>query len=349
MLRCFLVSAAVVAMSLQLADTSCTGSPCQIASHCRSKWGWCGTASSYCNAESSWTAACDSPSTTASPKTSGFLSSTTTTSTTVTTQPVVGSCAGEPCLVPSLCRSEWGFCGSSTAHCNAESTWTSACNGQHRTTTSSTTTQTSSDTMPQANTTTITVANVTLCTGSGWTVHWASGSPPECLDWKAIADVWKQAAGNASNACDAVVLAPGEAEPCTSGPGVKVHSVGHTPDPTTGEVALGIWQALPSWYLQDGQYARNAFPDIPANFSLELAADPCKQAYITERIRDAHCFKPWDNDGPIEGAPSFCNSGWTGNLPPSRGGATQPGQPLYYTNNEKYNAMVQANGLSTCQ
>jgi hypothetical protein len=218
------------------------------------------------------------------------------------------------------------------------------------TTAAETTTATVATTTTAATTTaTTSTASVALCTGSGWTVSWASGSPPECLDWKEIADVWKQASGNPNNACDAVVLAPGEAEPCPSGPGVKVHSIGHRPDPATGEFALGIWQALPSWYLKDGQFALNAFPDIPVDFASQLGADPCKQAYITERIRDAHCFKPWDKDGPIEGAPSFCNSGWTGNLPPSRGGATPTGHPLYYTNNAKYKAMVEANGLITCQ
>jgi len=85
--------------------------------------------------------------------------------------------------------------------------------------------------------------------------------------------------------------------------------VGHTPDPSTGEVALGIWQALPSWYLKDGEFAKNAFPDIPADFASQLGADPCKQAYITERIRDVHCFKPWDKDGPIEGCQAFATPG----------------------------------------
>lgn len=126
-------------------------------------------------------------------------------------------------------------------------------------------------------------------------------------------------------------------------------SKGHRADPATGEFALGIWQALPSWYLADGEFARNAFPDIPSSFASELATDPCKQAYITERIREAHCFQPWDKDGPIEGAPHFCNSGWTGNLPESRGGATPEGEPPYYTNNDKYLAMVKADGLITCQ
>merc|ERR1712151_1329960 len=34
---------------------SCTGAPCEVASYCRSKWGYCGPGSSYCNAEATWT------------------------------------------------------------------------------------------------------------------------------------------------------------------------------------------------------------------------------------------------------------------------------------------------------
>jgi hypothetical protein len=164
---------------------------------------------------------------------------------------------------------------------------------------------TTTTTLVETSAATTTISSDSLCTGSGWTVHWGTGSTPECVDWKELSDIWKQASGNQSNACDAIVLAAGEAEPCPSGPGVKVHSIGHRPDPASGEFALGIWQALPSWYRKDGQFALNAFPDIPADFASHLGTDPCKQAYITERIRDAHCFKPWDRDGPIEGAPIF--------------------------------------------
>jgi hypothetical protein len=34
-----------------------------------------------------------------------------------------GSCSGEPCNDASYCRSEWGYCGVSADHCNAQSTW----------------------------------------------------------------------------------------------------------------------------------------------------------------------------------------------------------------------------------
>jgi len=36
--------------------SSCSGQPCAVASHCRSKWGYCGASDDYCNADSTWTA-----------------------------------------------------------------------------------------------------------------------------------------------------------------------------------------------------------------------------------------------------------------------------------------------------
>merc|ERR1712014_188636 len=67
--------------------------------HCRSKWGFCGSSSNYCNEKSTWTrSGCSSP--------------------------AQGSCAGEPCSDASLCRSKWGYCGSGSVYCNAESVWT---------------------------------------------------------------------------------------------------------------------------------------------------------------------------------------------------------------------------------
>merc|ERR1712048_178723 len=40
-------------------------------------------------------------------------------------EPTPRSCTGEPCVDASHCRSKWGYCGASSAHCNSESTWTS--------------------------------------------------------------------------------------------------------------------------------------------------------------------------------------------------------------------------------
>jgi len=35
-------------------DGGCIGDPCSTQSHCRSKWGWCGTTTNHCNSESLW-------------------------------------------------------------------------------------------------------------------------------------------------------------------------------------------------------------------------------------------------------------------------------------------------------
>merc|ERR1712048_8290 len=81
--------------------TSCIGEPCSDPTHCRSKWGSCGSGSAYCNAESIWKpTGCSSP------------------------DAATGSCTGEPCSDASHCRSKWGHCGSTAAYCNADSTWT---------------------------------------------------------------------------------------------------------------------------------------------------------------------------------------------------------------------------------
>lgn len=36
----------------------CNGTPCDDASRCRSKWGYCGTGDAFCNVDSTWTPAC---------------------------------------------------------------------------------------------------------------------------------------------------------------------------------------------------------------------------------------------------------------------------------------------------
>jgi len=43
--------------------------------------------------------------------------------TTVLTTTVVGACSGEPCDREDTCRSQWGFCGVTTDHCNDKSLW----------------------------------------------------------------------------------------------------------------------------------------------------------------------------------------------------------------------------------
>jgi len=79
-------------------DGTCSGTSCLDVTQCRSRWGFCGSTSQYCNAASSWKASGCRPAGTS-------------------------SCPGEPCSSLALCRSEFGFCGSSPQHCNQESTW----------------------------------------------------------------------------------------------------------------------------------------------------------------------------------------------------------------------------------
>lgn len=51
-----------------------------------------------------------------------------------------GSCSGAPCSDVTLCRSKWGYCGSSSEHCNAQSTWKAGgCSSIGSTSTTSTT------------------------------------------------------------------------------------------------------------------------------------------------------------------------------------------------------------------
>uniref|UniRef100_A0A0G4GP66 Histidine kinase n=1 Tax=Chromera velia CCMP2878 TaxID=1169474 RepID=A0A0G4GP66_9ALVE len=160
---------------------NCSGLPCSDPSHCRSQWGYCGSSSTYCNVDSTWSPSCLSPTTTTTTTTSTTSTTTTTTTTTttaVTTTPtttsttttttttstttsapttatttttttapttttstsaVIGSCTGEPCTDPSHCRSQWGYCGASSAYCNADSVWSPPCSGTSPSTTTTTT------------------------------------------------------------------------------------------------------------------------------------------------------------------------------------------------------------------
>merc|ERR1711862_956109 len=66
-------------------------------------------------------------STTVSAEQTATASAAPTTGTTVTTTQASGSCTGEPCLDFTHCRSKWGWCGATSAHCNAQSTWSASC------------------------------------------------------------------------------------------------------------------------------------------------------------------------------------------------------------------------------
>jgi len=83
------LAAATATLQIVIARSSCTGSPCTDSTHCRSKWGWCGSSSAYCNADSTWSVACNGQSSTSTA--SAFLSPTTTTTTTSALQLVTTS------------------------------------------------------------------------------------------------------------------------------------------------------------------------------------------------------------------------------------------------------------------
>jgi hypothetical protein len=105
---------------------TCSGAPCDRQDQCRSEWGFCGVTGDHCNAKSFW---CGSDTTGCqcggSPVTAAATTTTTTAmiATQITTTGGAGTCPGEPCDTAMHCRSEWGFCGITTAHCNAKSQW----------------------------------------------------------------------------------------------------------------------------------------------------------------------------------------------------------------------------------
>jgi hypothetical protein len=132
------------------ASGSCSGQACSDPIQCRSQWGWCGVTEGHCNAQSTWTPACQGGTvvttgavvtTTQAPGTSTTtmtrtvrVEQTTTASVAPTTTQASGSCSGQACSDPIQCRSQWGWCGVTEGHCNAQSTWTPACQGATGTT-----------------------------------------------------------------------------------------------------------------------------------------------------------------------------------------------------------------------
>merc|ERR1739848_918551 len=61
--------------------------------------------------------------TTATPRPTPLPTTKPTPRTEPTPAPPAGDCKGEPCALASQCRSRWGYCGTSPAHCNEKSTW----------------------------------------------------------------------------------------------------------------------------------------------------------------------------------------------------------------------------------
>merc|ERR1712039_1033815 len=61
---------------------------------------------------------------------------TSTSTTAASTSTATSTCSGEPCDSESMCRSQWGHCGSSADYCNAQSIWRAGgCTGASASTT----------------------------------------------------------------------------------------------------------------------------------------------------------------------------------------------------------------------
>lgn len=127
------------------------GLPCRHGdgTWCRSKYGFCGAGSSYCDEESQWIPDCGTSSPTVSPTASPTTSSPTTSPTTspptvspTTSLPTMSPTTGQPNSLPLLdldyhcrgsacptgeCRSGHGFCGEGEDYCNDKSRWIPEC------------------------------------------------------------------------------------------------------------------------------------------------------------------------------------------------------------------------------
>merc|ERR1711870_131886 len=58
--------------------------------------------------------------------------------TAASTSPTISTCSGDPCDSVSMCRSQWGHCGSGADYCNAQSLWKAGgCTAASASTTSS--------------------------------------------------------------------------------------------------------------------------------------------------------------------------------------------------------------------
>merc|ERR1711920_900718 len=80
--------------------------------------------------------------------------------TAASTSAATSTCSGEPCDSESMCRSQWGHCGSSADYCNAQSLWrASGCTGASA---STTTTPQASAAATSSATTASTAATTTL-------------------------------------------------------------------------------------------------------------------------------------------------------------------------------------------
>lgn len=102
---------------------NCGGEPCAVSSHCRSKWGACGTGPAWCNDASTWVGSCAS----APPLAPSEEPPPPPASRPTTAPPPPANCVGDPCADRTHCRSQWGFCGTGPSWCNGASTWVGSC------------------------------------------------------------------------------------------------------------------------------------------------------------------------------------------------------------------------------
>merc|ERR1711972_680039 len=96
--------------------------------------------------------------------------------TAASTSAATSTCSGEPCDSESMCRSQWGHCGSSADYCNAQSIWRAGgCTGASA----------STATTPQASAGTTSSASAVESTSAAASTSAATSSASvssECID-----------------------------------------------------------------------------------------------------------------------------------------------------------------------
>merc|ERR1712151_1380270 len=90
--------------------------------------------------------------------------------TAASTSPTISTCSGDPCDSVSMCRSQWGHCGSGADYCNEQSLWRAGgCTGASASTT----------TTPSASTSTTSSASAAESTSAATSPAPVSS---ECID-----------------------------------------------------------------------------------------------------------------------------------------------------------------------
>jgi hypothetical protein len=149
--------------------------------------------------------------------------------TTTTADNNAGTCIGTACSDVTMCRSEWGHCGSSLAHCNAESIWRAAgCGSSSVTTTLPSSTQAPITTTVMRSTTSTTFMESRLSSTSTSPNGGACSGPP-CADAAQCRSRWGWC-GTSPQHCN--VQSMWRISGCSAGPsdkcsGALCASVGH--------------------------------------------------------------------------------------------------------------------------